>query len=85
MANTKSAIKNVRKNITNNLRNRARKSRLKTVSKKVSTAIAQGDADATKAAVQEYISALDTAAKLGVIHPNAGARLKSKYAKYVFA
>ena len=85
MANTKSAIKNVRKNITNNGRNRARKSRLKTVSKKVSAALAQGDADATKAAVQEYISALDTAAKVGVIHPNSVSRIKSKYAKYVFA
>ena len=85
MANMKSAIKNVRKNITNNGRNRTRKSRLKTISKKVSAAIDQGDADATKAAVQEYISALDTAAKLGVIHPNSVSRFKSKYAKYVFA
>jgi small subunit ribosomal protein S20 len=85
MANTKSAIKNVRKNITNHGRNRARKSRLKTVFKKVSVAIAQGDADVTKAAVQEYISALDTAAKLGVVHPNVASRHKSKYAKYVFA
>ena len=85
MANTKSAIKNVRKNITNHARNHARKSRLKTVSKKVTAAIAQGDADATKAVVQEYMSALDTAAKLGVIHANAASRLKSTYSKYVFA
>ena len=55
------------------------------MSKKVSAAIAQGDADVTKAAVQEYISALDTAAKLGIIHSNAVSRIKSKYAKYVFA
>ena len=85
MANTKSAIKNVRKNITNHARNRARKSQLKTLSKKVSEAIAQGDADATRAVVLHYISALDTAAKLGVIHANAASRLKSRYSKYVFA
>jgi ribosomal protein S20 len=51
----------------------------------VSLAIAQGDADATKAVVLDYISALDTAAKLGVIHANAASRLKSRYSKYVFA
>ena len=85
MANTKSAIKNVRKNITNHARNHARKSRLKTLSKKASAAIAQGDEAASRAAVQDYISALDTAAKLGVIHKNAAGRLKSKYSKYVFA
>ena len=83
MANTKSAIKNVRKNITNHGRNRARKSGLKTLSKKVSTAIAQGDAEGTKAVIQDYISALDTAAKVGVIHQNAASRIKSKYSKYV--
>lgn len=85
MANTKSAIKNVRKNITNHARNRARKSQIKTISKKVSAAIAQGDADATKVVVQEYLAALDTAAKLGIIHANAASRLKSRYSKYVFA
>ena len=85
MANTKSAIKNVRKNITNHARNRARKSQLKTLSKKVSVAILEGDADSTKAVVQDFISALDTSAKLGVIHPNAAGRLKSRYSKYIFA
>jgi small subunit ribosomal protein S20 len=85
MPNTKSAIKNVRKNITNHVRNQARRSRLKTLSKKASAAILQGDTAATKVAVQDYISASDTTAKLGVIHKNAAGRLKSKYSKYVFA
>jgi len=85
MANTKSAIKNARKNITNQGRNRARKSRLRTLSRKATEAIAQGDAETTKAAVLEFISALDTSAKLGVIHKNAASRLKSKYSKYIFA
>ena len=85
MANTKSAQKNFRKNVTNQLRNKARKSRIKTLSRKVSNAIAQDDADATKAVVREYISAMDTAAKVGVVHKNAASRLKSKYAKYLVA
>ena len=85
MANTKSAQKNFRKNITNHLRNKARKSRIKTLSRKVSNAIAQDDADATKAVVREYISAMDTAAKVGVVHKNAASRLKSKYSKYLVA
>ncbi|MEZ5275648.1 MAG: 30S ribosomal protein S20 [Opitutaceae bacterium] len=85
MANTKSAIKNIRKNDTNRLRNKARKSRIKTLSRRVSASIAQGDAEATKAVVREYISALDTAAKVGVIHKNAAGRLKSKYSQILFS
>jgi len=85
MANTKSATKNIRKNATNLLRNKARKSKIKTLSRKVSSAIAQDDAAATKVIVREYISAMDTAAKVGVVHKNVASRLKSKYSKYLAA
>lgn len=85
MANTKSARKNFRKNTTNNLRNKARKSHIKTLSRKVSAAVAQDDAAATKDVVREYVSAMDTAAKLGVVHKNAASRIKSKYSKYLVA
>ena len=85
MANTKSAIKNIRKNDTNRLRNKARKSRIKTLSRRVSVSVAQGDAEATKVVVREYISALDTAAKVGVIHKYAAGRLKSKYSQILFS
>lgn len=85
MANTKSAQKNLRKNTTNHLRNKARKSEIKTLSRKVSVAIAQDDAEATKVVVREYVSAMDTAAKVGVVSKNAASRLKSKYAKHLVA
>ena len=85
MANTKSAIKNIRKNDTNRLRNKARKSRIKTLSRRDSVSVAKGDTEATKVVVREYISALDTAAKVGVIHKNAAGRLKSKYSQILFS
>lgn len=85
MANTKSAIKNIRKNETNRLRNKARKSRIKTLSRRVSATVGQDDAEAAKVAVRDYVSALDTAVKVGVIHKNAAARVKSKYSNILFS
>lgn len=81
MANTKSAIKNTRKNETNRTRNRRAKSRLKTLAKRVAQAEGGDDAEATKSAAREYISALDKAANKGIIHKNAVARRKAGSAR----
>lgn len=81
MANTKSAEKNIRKTVRQTERNRIVRSRLKTLAKKVSTA--EGDAAQTSA--REYISALDKAAKRGIISANKASRHKSKLSAKVNA
>ncbi len=85
MANTKSAIKNIRKTATQTVRNTRIKTRLKTLSKKVTEAAQSGDKEAAKAAAVAFVSALDKAAKTKIIHQNAARRLKSGCAKYIFA
>lgn len=81
MANTKSAEKNIRKSARQTERNKGVRSRLKTLAKKSSTA--EGE-EAQKAA-REYISALDKAAKRGIISANKASRHKSKLAGKVNA
>jgi small subunit ribosomal protein S20 len=85
MANTRSATKNARKAKTRTVRNKAVKSNLKTLAKRMATVAASGDAAAAKSAAIAYISALDKAAKRGVVHRNAAAHVKSRLSKYVFA
>lgn len=85
MANTKSAIKNIRKTAGQTARNLRIKSRLKTLNKKVAVAAESGDEEATKLAAIAFVSALDKAAKTKIIHQNAARRLKSSCAKYIFA
>ena len=57
------------------------KSALKTYVKKVRVAAATGEAEATKSALVNAVSALDKAAQRGVIHKNQAARRKSRIAK----
>lgn len=83
MANIKSAQKYIRQTETRTLRNRRETSRLKTLAKKV-LASAENP-EAARAAAVEYTSALDKAAKRGVIHTNRANRQKAAVAKYVFA
>jgi small subunit ribosomal protein S20 len=75
---TRSAAKAHRKSLKRRLRNRAVKSYTKTAIKKAETAIASGDPQAAREAVRAAISALDRAAKKGVLHPNNVARRKSR-------
>lgn len=81
MANTKSALKYIRKTETRTLRNRQVKSRLKTFAKKVEAARASEDKDALVIASRNFISALDKAAKSGLVHPNKVARHKTRCAQ----
>jgi len=83
MANTKSAIKNTRKNTRRQLQNQRVKTRLKTLAKAVDKAAAGTDAEATRKAAQTYISALDRAAKQGIVHKNSANRHKGVCAKYL--
>ncbi len=72
MANTKSAAKRARQTERRALRNRHVLNRLRTLSKRAGGASAQpGD-------VSALISAIDKAAKHGIIHRNAAVRRKAR-------
>ncbi|MFL6514892.1 MAG: 30S ribosomal protein S20 [Chthoniobacterales bacterium] len=80
MANTKSAAKRSRQTMKRSLRNRSGLSRLRTLQKGALT----GDKpDADK--VRALISAIDKAAKRGIIHRNAARRRKARLQKQVAA
>jgi small subunit ribosomal protein S20 len=85
MANTKSAIKNIRKTAGQTERNRRIKTRLKTLNKKIQAAVESGDKEMAKTEAIAFVSALDKAAKTKIIHANAARRLKSSCAKHIFA
>jgi ribosomal protein S20 len=55
-----------------------RRTAAKTLVKKAQLTVAAGDVAQTQTALIEAVSALDRAAKVGAIHPNAAARRKSR-------
>jgi small subunit ribosomal protein S20 len=73
--NIASAKKNMRKSRAATVRNRAQRSALRTALKKARAAGAAGDVQL------DAVSLLDRAARKGLIHKNAAARLKSRMAK----
>jgi small subunit ribosomal protein S20 len=85
MANTKSAIKAARKSTRLHDRNQGVRTRLKSLHKKLEAAIKAKDAAAAKAAGIAYVSAMDKAAKTGVVHANTASRAKAHAAKHIFA
>ena len=80
MANTQSALKNIRKNRTNYLRNRSISSRLKTLDKVFLSSVESKDKEAASQAAKSLISALDKASKSKLVHFNKVARKKSRCA-----
>ena len=74
---SKSELKRKRQTIKRQARNTSVLSRLKTEEKKLRAALETG-VDGAKALYQNFTSALDKAAKQGVIHKNAAARKKSR-------
>jgi len=83
MANTKSALKYIRKTEGRTFRNRQITTRLKTLAKKVNIAVEAGDKDGVVIATRSFISALDKAAKTGLVHANKIARHKARCAALV--
>ena len=77
-ARTPSAIKRVRQAQRRHAINQPRKSAAKTLVAKAITTAGNGDAEQTRISLAAAVSALDRAAKVGVIHPNAAARRKSR-------
>jgi small subunit ribosomal protein S20 len=80
MANTKSAAKRARQTVKRSLLNRSALSRLRSLQK---TALAGEKSDAER--VRALISAIDKAAKRGIIHRNAARRRKARLQKLVAA
>lgn len=78
MANTKSAIKNIRKNERRRVHNQAFRSRARTMIKKARLAILAGRAEEAREAIRQAYSALDKAAEKGIIHKNNAARRKAR-------
>ncbi len=81
MANTKSASKRARQTSVRTLRNRSVLTRLRRMHKKV--AGATGETDQNN--VRSLISAVDKAAKRGIIHRNAANRRKARLKALVTA
>jgi small subunit ribosomal protein S20 len=73
MANTKSAAKRSRQSLTRSIQNRGVRTRLRTLQKRVRGAT-KPDVDQ----IRGLISALDKAAKRGIIHRNAADRRKAR-------
>ncbi len=80
MPNTKSAERRMRNSARKHVQNQSVKSRLKTLEKKFLAAATGGKKDDARTALHALSSALDKAAKTGVIHANAASRKKSRLA-----
>jgi small subunit ribosomal protein S20 len=80
MANTKSAAKRTRQTLRRSVHNRSVKTHLRRLQKQIRSA-PELDADQIRAA----ISAIDKAAKRGVIHRNAANRRKARLNKALAA
>jgi small subunit ribosomal protein S20 len=80
MANTKSAAKRARQTVKRSLRKRSVVTRLRTMQKTVRSAQAP-----TAEQIRVLLSAIDKAAKRGIIHENAANRRKARLAKALTA
>jgi small subunit ribosomal protein S20 len=85
MANTKSAEKSARQSEKRHARNTAVITAIKSRQKKLRAVISSGDAAAANVEFDGLSSALDKAAKRGIIHRNVANRRKSRLNKAVIA
>lgn len=79
----KSALKRARQTAKRVLRNRSVKSMIKTLSKKVEGAVMEKNPESATTALNEAISAIDRAARKGIIHKNTAARKVSMLKRLV--
>ena len=81
MANSKSALKNIRKNKARYIRNRAVTSRLKTLEKQFISAVEDKNKEDAIKSGSLFISALEKANKTNIVHKNKISRKKSRFAE----
>ena len=80
---SESARKRVRQTEKRTLNNRSTKSLLKTLTKKVESEVANKSKESAEAALKEVVSAIDKAARKGIIHSNTASRRISRLTKLV--
>jgi len=85
MANTPQSKKRARQNERRQEINKARRSRIRTFLRKVEEAIASGNADAAKAALQAAQPELMRGVTKGVLHKNTASRKMSRLSARVKA
>jgi small subunit ribosomal protein S20 len=83
MPNTKSAGKAMRQAARRRNYNLVTKEKFRTAVKTVKKAVTAGTKDAAAESLKAAMSALDKAAKKGVIHKNTASRKKSRLAKQI--
>ena len=83
MANHKSALKRARQNVSRRMRNRSTKSRIKNLVKNLRLAVGDDTGKVAKSDLDNAKSAIDNAAKKGVIHRKTAARKISRLSKFV--
>ena len=83
MANTQSAIKQMRQSQKNRLRNRSRLSKMRTVIKQFRAKVEEGNLDDAKTMLSDVYSVIDKTAKKGVIEKNTAARYKARLTKKI--
>lgn len=81
MPNTSSAVKRQKQSVERTARNKVRKSRVTTARHKMMAAIHTDDTAKSESSYREYCSALDKAAKSGVINANKANRSKARALK----
>jgi small subunit ribosomal protein S20 len=85
LANHKSALKRNKQNTVRNARNTHIRSTMRTYVKQVREAVAAGDAEAAKLAMEKAMPYIDKAVGKGVIHKATASRKISRLAKLINA
>jgi small subunit ribosomal protein S20 len=83
LANHKSALKRARQNEIRRIRNKSLKTRTKNVTKSVLQAVDEKSIETARSELDSAKSAIDRAAKKGVIHKNTAARKISRLSRLV--
>ncbi|QTA89169.1 30S ribosomal protein S20 [Desulfonema magnum] len=83
MANHKSALKRARQNEVRRIRNKASKTRIKSILKDIQTAVDEKSSETATEQLNIAKSAIDRAAKKGVIHKRYASRKISRLSKLV--
>ena len=78
MPNTKSAARRMRSSARKAEQNRSIKSRLSTLERKYAALVVSGKKTEAGTALRDLTSALDKAAKTGVVHKSTASRKKSR-------
>jgi len=83
LANTKSAIKNVRKNQRRREINKTRKGTLRTQIKKLRALVKSKDIEGAASELVRTISVIDKSIRKGILHKNTAGRYKSRLSRSV--